>query len=323
MRITVENLGVLREASIEPGRLTIICGGNNTGKTYITYALFGFLSGWQSHLDARIPARHINALLNDGVTRIDIAPYVERAKEILDRGCQNYSQQLSRIFASKPAHFKNSKFNVTLDADTIPEAASRPFHRKIRSDKGELFSLAKETGEPHIIASLLASADKVELPASIVRDVISDAMNELLFGSFFPRPFIASAERTGAAIFRRELNFARNRLLEEMSRADKDIDPMKLLFKTYRDYALPVQANVDFTRQLETVAKDDSFISKRHPGLLEDFSDIIGGLYTVGSNDTVYFRPTGARRKLLMDREFECCPFSSGHRVLSAPRGEK
>ena len=301
MKITVENLGVLREASFEPGRLTIICGGNNTGKTYVTYALFGFLSGWQNHLDVKIVPKHIAALLSDGATRIDIAPYVERAKEILDRGCQNYSQQLSRVFASKPAHFRNSKFNVTLDADAIPAAARRPFHRKIRSDKGELFSLTKEAGQLSLVASLLASADKVELPASIIRDVVSDAINEVLFGSFFYRPFIASAERTGAAIFRRELNFARNRLLEEMSRADKDVDPMKLLFKTYQDYALPVQANVDFTRRLETVAKDDSFISKRHPGLLDDFSDIIGGLYTVGSNDTVYFRPKGARRKLLMD----------------------
>ena len=41
MTITVQNLGVLKYATFELGNLTVICGNNNTGKTYATYALFG------------------------------------------------------------------------------------------------------------------------------------------------------------------------------------------------------------------------------------------------------------------------------------------
>ena len=43
MKIEVNNLGLLKHAEFSLGDLTIICGGNNTGKTYATYALFGFL----------------------------------------------------------------------------------------------------------------------------------------------------------------------------------------------------------------------------------------------------------------------------------------
>ena len=43
MKISLENLGVLKQAEFELGDLTIVCGNNNTGKTYATYALFGFL----------------------------------------------------------------------------------------------------------------------------------------------------------------------------------------------------------------------------------------------------------------------------------------
>jgi predicted ATPase len=42
--IKIKNLGVLKQAEFTLGDMTIICGGNNTGKTYATYALFGFLS---------------------------------------------------------------------------------------------------------------------------------------------------------------------------------------------------------------------------------------------------------------------------------------
>jgi predicted ATPase len=38
----------LRQAEFSLGDLTIICGANNTGKTYATYALYGFLESWRN-----------------------------------------------------------------------------------------------------------------------------------------------------------------------------------------------------------------------------------------------------------------------------------
>ena len=45
-----------------------------------------------------------------------------------------------------------------------------------------------------------------------------------------------------------------------MIQSDKNIDPMELLFKSYQDYPLSVEVNVDFIRKLEDVAKEDSFL---------------------------------------------------------------
>jgi predicted ATPase len=57
MKVKVRNLGVLKQAEFTLGELTIICGGNNTGKTYATYALFGFLFTWRQifSLSLRLP----------------------------------------------------------------------------------------------------------------------------------------------------------------------------------------------------------------------------------------------------------------------------
>ena len=41
-------------------------------------------------------------------------------------------------------------------------------------------------------------------------------MKEILFNKALPNVFIASAERTGVAIFRKDLDFARNRMLDEL-----------------------------------------------------------------------------------------------------------
>ena len=42
-----KNLGPIRTADLELGDLTIIAGRNNTGKTYLTYTLYGFLKMWE------------------------------------------------------------------------------------------------------------------------------------------------------------------------------------------------------------------------------------------------------------------------------------
>ena len=47
MKIKVENLGNIEKAELELGNLTILTGKNNTGKTYIAYALYGFLDSWR------------------------------------------------------------------------------------------------------------------------------------------------------------------------------------------------------------------------------------------------------------------------------------
>ncbi len=301
MKISVKNLGVLKQAEFELGELTLICGCNNTGKTYVTYALFGFLWHWERLLEAKIPNRTIEALLKNGVTRVDIEPYAMKADDILKRGCLEYTRNLPRVFASKQSRFKGAKFQVALKPAKMSSIKNRDFERKVQSAEDDILLLSKAKGEKDLVVSLLMEKGKRALPSEMIEAVISRGIIELLFGKFLPQPFIASAERTGAAIFRKELNFARNRLLKEMIRSDKNIDPMELLFKSYQDYPLPVEVNVDFIRKLEDIAKEDSFLVEKHPQVLDDFAAIVGGEYVAGSNDTIYFKPTQKQLKLTMD----------------------
>lgn len=305
MKIRVENLGVLRKAEFELGDLTIICGENNTGKTYATYALYGFLKGWNHNLKIQISRNQVNQLIDTGAMRIDIVAQAQNIKSILEEGFRQYKLALPRVFASKEAYFKGSTFEIEIPTESVLQNAKKAeisVKWQIGAKTNETLSLTKDKGEQNIVVSLLVDTKKIEAPpVNLIKDLISEEVIESLFGSIFPRPFIASAERTGAAIFRKELNFARNRLLEEMSKKDRETDPMELLFKSYQDYALPVKNNVDFIRDLETIAKEESYLLKKHPKILKKFADIIGGEYIVGSNDTLYFKPEKKSVRLTMD----------------------
>jgi predicted ATPase len=299
VEVLIKNLGTLKQAKFTLGDLTIICGCNNTGKTYATYALFGFLYAWREMFSVEINSSKIDQLLIDGVIRLDVKEYAKQSEQIIAKGCQAYTKQLSRIFAAPTDRFRESEFRVRLDIQDIYLGNS--YERQISAAKTDIFLITKAEESAELVVTLLAEKEKVKIPTNILREIISDALKDVIFAHLIPKPFIASAERTGAAIFRKELNFARNRLLEEMSQTGKTINPMELLFKVYQDYALPVEKNVDFTRQLESIVKKTSFIAEEYPDLLEDFADIIGGEYTVTRNDELYYVPKGKRIKLSMD----------------------
>ncbi len=299
MKISIKNLGAIKQAEFTLGELTIICGGNNTGKTYATYALFGFLSFWRDAFSIKVPDGDVPRLLKEGNIELNIKDYVNNAPTILEKGCKAFTRQLSHVFASSDKHFADSSFAVELDPRDIQPIPT--FERTMGAAKTQLFSISKKADSPLVDISLLVEKEKVKIPQDLITKIIGDALKDIVFGHLFPHPFIASAERTGSAIFRKELNFARNRLLEEMSSMEKEINPFELLSKVYTDYALPVRSNVDFTRQLEEIAKKDSFIAKEHPEILNDFTDIIGGGYLVTKSDELYYVPKGKRIKLTMD----------------------
>lgn len=299
MKIKIKNLGALKQAEFTLGDLTIICGGNNTGKTYATYALFGFLHTWQKILYINVKNDKIDQLLADGIININIKEYINQAEEIISKGCQEYTRQLSKIFAAPSVQFKDSNFEVNLDIKEIGFVGD--YTQEIGSVNTKFFSITKKERSTDLTVTLLVEKEKVEIPIDFIKRFIANALEEIIFSPFLPKPFIASAERTGAAIFRNELNFARNRLLEEMSKAGKNINPMQLLLNVYQDYALPVEQNVDFTRELEKIFKKRSFIAEQYPEVLEDFADIIGGRYIVTGEDELYYIPRGKRVRLSMD----------------------
>ncbi|WP_017304020.1 AAA family ATPase [Spirulina subsalsa] len=303
MRITLKKLGILKQAELEIGDLTIICGDNNTGKTYATYALFGFLYSWEKTRDLEIDSTIIDQVLNEGIAHINIiSDFWGNYQNILNTICLDYSKNLSSVFAASEDKFKNADFQIFLDI-SHQDILDIELTNEIGSSTTRFFSVIKEPGNSDVSITLLTKRENVKIPRDIIKKFISDSLKEILFKKYIPRPFIASAERTGTAIFRQELNFARNRLLEEVNQVEREIDRIQLLLKqNYNDYALPIKENVDFTRNIERIAQKKSQIIKDSPHLLEEFSDIIGGQYTVTPNGELYFIPQNNNKlRLTMD----------------------
>lgn len=309
MKFHFESLGLLDEADLELADLTLICGENNTGKTYATYAVYGFLRSWRSILRF-VLADEISALLKDSSQyRLDLAAMFDgKVDHYLELMGKAYVRGLPRAFATESNVFENTL--CVISACNTSDLFSQGYQRTVQAGaSGKVLATLKKEAGSAMLDVLVADVDVLMQPFGGLDDFIADAIADIVFAPHLPRVHIASAERTGAAIFRKELDMARTRMLKAIQQIDsKELkrNPFKVLQEIEADYAWPVEDNVDFVRQLEDIDKRTGELAKANPELLTAFDGIIGGSYKVVKQQLVFQAKGAGKQRFTMNESSSC-----------------
>ena len=300
MQLNFEHLGALDSGQLILNDLTIVCGRNNIGKTYLTYALYGFLKTWKSYVDVRLTPKEYSSLRDEGNLEIDLRTYVKRSQDFIDRATERYTAALSSVLAADKHRFDRTTFGckVNLANDVL----SKPYKADFRSETGNtVVTLEKESQSTLLIISSLTSRQHGSRP--VPRRLIEDTIKDIIWGSVFYEPFIVSSERTGAVTFRSELNLSKNRLIE-LAHQVQASDPYseEKLFNTLieSDYPLPVRDNVDFVNGLGRISQQKSELAERHPDIIAELDEIVGGKYKVTKDGEVSFISGSNKAKMRM-----------------------
>jgi len=295
MKIAVEKLGAIKEAELTLGELTLICGGNNTGKTYVTHATYGFLDYLRSNADFPIDKAMIDKLFNEGSVVIPLGPYIQNIQQHLDKAATSYSKIMYRIFAGNESQFEDANLRFSLDGDVPPPPADINI-RFGSAEKSVLQISSIAHGLALEVSLIVEKANDDTPPRHIVEKMVGESIATAVLGRLIPKPFLASAERTGAAIFQKELDFTKNRLVEMLGDKSTKLHPIQLLGKFSGEYPIAVRKNVDFIRDLPNLTNKESFLLKQHPEILNSFCDIIGGEYKVSKDGEIQYIPSANKR---------------------------
>jgi len=287
MEFSVKNIGAIQQATLSLGKMTIVCGENNMGKTYMAYALYGFLDFWNNKFSLDISFKDAEKLLSQGSLEIDLSKFLNDYISILEKAEKKYTQFLSSVFASDEKKFHNSVFRI--NQQEIPNLDKKEIFFSVPLNNSDTsFFFKKEKSSNLLKVNYVSKEAKFEVPHFIVREILSDAIKKIVFD--FKNAFIVSTERTGAALFKNDLNIRNNQMLREIASSPKDIkDPFDLLLKMGNIYALPISENVDLVNRMDDFSKRESFISTSKPEILEKLSEIVGGEYKNQKNNGVLF----------------------------------
>lgn len=295
MKISFKNLGAIKQADLTLGDLTIICGKNNTGKTYVAYATYGFMDFWHNDLSVDIPAKFVTEVMDKGSISVPIEQFAKHADKIVKKASSEFSFHVDTVFAGKESLFDGADISVEIDSSKNYIANDVSF--SAGSANKTLLQVESKSGEQDLTISLLVDKSSEDLPPrSFIESMMSAAIRELVFKGKVPRPFIASAERTGAAIFQKELDFTRSRILDLLGEKESQLSIFRLLGGFKAEYPVPVKKNIDFIRGLSNITNRESYFVKKHPEVLEHFKDIIGGEYKVSKEGEIQYIPTKSKK---------------------------
>lgn len=294
MKFTIENVGPIKRAEMEFGDLTILCGKNNTGKTYITYNTFNFLDAIRYFLRIDVDKKLAEELLKKGKIIVDLSAYFENYPIIFKLAMDNWvKDEAWRQMASHKDFYLKTRMNLDFDHDDLQKFIHNieiKVHPPIT--KNCILHIQKERSSNDVDFIIENSGN--DLPDV---DVLRKHLNGFLsfvFNSYFPDAFIITCERTGVACFRPSFVYSppQKVLSERKDNYDEDAP----------HYPRPMQKDWRFVVEFKDARLEKSFIAEKHSSILNLFSEICGGAYSL-DEDTVLFEPQNAQGTKLTTTE--------------------
>ncbi len=259
-----KNLGSIKEAQIEMGNLTVICGKNNTGKTYLTYAVWGMLE-WYNYSEFKIPEQYINEINEKGELNIDLKNISKEFYNIKNRSLLKPNKFIASVFSANELLFKNTKFkvdNIQIDYQSAYLMNNENWYAK-RDKNSSLLHIRLQKRTSHMTS--------IDIQVRIFW---------IIMENFFSRTFLLTAQRDSVSLFYKELTIKRASLFGRPI-IDNQRDILNIFSK-------PIENNLNFARDLTSlVIKTNSFLQEEYPELLKEIENILGVNFVVVGDDSV------------------------------------
>ncbi|WP_353572784.1 AAA family ATPase [Candidatus Albibeggiatoa sp. nov. BB20] len=303
MKFKFNQYGFIDNGEVELGDLTIICGPNNVGKTYVSYGIYGFLKHFRELVEIPISSEQIEILKNDGSLNINLEDYQTKINDYFKQASQKFTQGLTNYFNAPDDFFKNTIIDFTYKH--FHNNLNFGFKQTTKFGQNRSLTLLFDKAPNESILSIALQVGEQEkqetkLSSRIIGDIVGNVVSNCLFENMFLKAFIATSERTTISLFYKELDISRNAILEHLYKNDKpNDDPIALLNSMRSRYARPIQDNIGVIRDYENLSKRKSFIRanrQKYKPIFDALQSILDGSFK-NIDGNIYYQPRKERNR--------------------------
>lgn len=311
MKFAFNNIGPITKAEMELGDFTVISGQNNTGKTRIVYALYGFMKAFSDLVARRAESfceshfQKVASLSTDEIVKelrserrvewqVNEDLLIEEQGRLIQEVTREFSDsRISRVFNASPSEFENA----SLEAEFRREL---PVGRRLSLNIKKDLDLSIEYDRSRFSARLSGTAQAGDdiLETFFMKDSLERLCTFFLLQDPFERqyrPFILSSARHSIPLFLNELDYVRSQVMRAVQQkedgqegdSEQSSDPLENLSR----YALAIHDNIDFARNISGIAEKQNNIPQEIlSGGIEEMMD---GRFT-SVNGTLRFTANGS-----------------------------
>lgn len=263
MKIEILNLGPIKQAEIDLSkRLTIFCGPNNSGKTYLAFIIYALTKSGLKFFKTSSESEFITELINKQKTiyKINLESVwnyrneqIKGIKESLDSIYGVSEEVANNLFGNFEVKILQTKNEFTA------KVSKMEFDNELKINDISI-SIKKQTNTRHIELNLNSHT----LTKENIQ-VLSFFLEAKLFSliAFFPfnNSNILPVERNSIYTFSKELSIQKHEFLDRaqelVSKTSKS-DPFHWLLKSSKRYPMPIRDGLGIAEDLTNYSKNNS-----------------------------------------------------------------
>lgn len=243
MKFNISHLGVIDSCEIESNKLVILTGENNTGKTYIASAIYGFIKYLKHNLQINFHKDDFETLNNGSELIIDTKNYFSDIATGIQTCANSFSaKNFSNIFRGNPERYKNAKITIKPEPNFplhVPLSATAVISKK----NGKAFTFSQSMKNGNIsIHPMTPEGEKIPL------NLIISSFSTIIADSIFPNMYYLCAQRSGIEEFQVEIDGYRSQLVDILQRNESKNQGMELLNAKTEKYPLIVSDYLSLAR---------------------------------------------------------------------------
>ena len=296
MRIEFKDFGQTGSGAISLADLTVICGPNSSGKTYTSYAVYAVLKHFSSFFDFGIESEVLRKLLDGEPAEINLKKIKDDFANYLADAGVRFASGLDRFFNAPDDFFSGTKFSFKLEGKELRELGDYRVSLPVLKGNRLEGEIDPEAGT----MTLAYSHDqRMRIPRQLLSRIVSDVIFDALLEEKIPSPFVVTSERTGVALFYKDLDVNSNAIVSHLRDSEK-INPTKIIEAMRSRYAQPIQDNIDTVRDYDNISKRKSFLREakdEYKYVFDALNDLLGGGAFRSSNGQLVYSPRKKRNQ--------------------------
>lgn len=310
MKIQVENYGVIGNATIDLSKpLTIFCGGNGTGKTYMSYLVYavGNLAstsrGWRRFSDLSSNTNNFvkdNSEIDNNVERWTYSIDLKIVKKFYEIAAAQARVRIDEIFGLSDEDaeqmFKNVKIRIPIDDKELEQSLCALHFDFALRFRNIACRCIKEDGLKVSVTVESPSESFTIATDNLIKDILQGNILQRCVEKELSEPSFLPVERNSIYTFNKELSLSRNNLIDEILQLPnkKSFDPFMYVQKGSKRYPLAIREAINIANDLSTLKKQKG---EYYVWATEIEEKLLHGKVDVNNDGDVIFLPKGARSK--------------------------
>ncbi len=263
MKIQIKELGAIKEATIDlEKKLTIFCGPNGTGKTYMAYILYSLTKLNNKSIGLRLEEDLIKKLVEGNSTKIPLE--VDLIWNFRNKEVKSINDNIWNLFAipenKSKEFFAKTEINILETKEEFQEKINKITIEETIKFYDYTFVLKKVSGFNEMTVSISESLIKNREFYNFMEIVFLSRLYSII--AFYPitSSTIFPVERNSIYTFSNELSIRKNDALEHIQAITnkKDFNLFDLVFKRTTRYPQPIRDGLEVAEDLDNIQQRNS-----------------------------------------------------------------